>query len=179
MRVLNVHARTLSVPPSDAGALLDTLASPDDRLWPAETWPAMRLDKPLGLDARGGHGPVRYSVAGYRRGRSVEFRFEAPAGFRGTHRFEVLDHPAGCELRHTLDMEAAWPAVLTWPLVYRSLHDALIEDALAKAQAMLGETPSIRPWSPYVRGLRWLLAGSRARPQADFGPSARGPRQGA
>lgn len=177
MHVLNVHSRTLSVRPAAAGALLDTLASPDDRLWPKETWPAMRLNRPLGPAARGGHGPVRYVVVDHQPGRCVEFRFEAPAGFRGTHRFEVLEHPAGCELRHTLDMNAEWPAVLTWPLVYRPLHDALIEDAMTKAQAMLGEAPQLLPWPLYVRFLRRLFAGSGARRQTDFRLFDGGPRR--
>jgi hypothetical protein len=45
--IRNVHERTLVATPEEVGALIDSLASPGDRLWPAARWPAMRLDAPL------------------------------------------------------------------------------------------------------------------------------------
>lgn len=165
MKVINVHFRKLRASQSDAGALIDTLASRDDRLWPFESWPAMAFDRPLGVGADGGHGPVRYSVEAYQPGRSIVFRFKAPAGFDGMHRFDVLPAAEGCELRHTLEMEARGPAVLSWPLIFRGLHDGLVEDAMAKAQAMLGEEPDIVSWPISVRLLRRLFSSGRPRPQ--------------
>ncbi|HEX6928477.1 MAG TPA: SRPBCC family protein, partial [Gammaproteobacteria bacterium] len=157
--------RALDASPSVAGALIDTLASANDRLWPREAWPAVTFDRPLRVGATGGHGPVGYIVSAYDPGEFITFRFTAPAGFEGIHRFEIIRKDAGCELRHTLEMVASWPAVITWPLFFRRLHDALIEDALARAQMMLGETPAVIPWTPYVRFLRWLSARGRAPAQ--------------
>ena len=90
MHVKNVHERTLRAPVGDVGPLLDGLGSPQDRLWPP-AWPGMKLDRPLGPGARGGHGPIRYFVEGYEAGRSVRFRFTAPPGFDGWHGFEVQE----------------------------------------------------------------------------------------
>jgi hypothetical protein len=67
--ICNVHQRSLAVPVAEAGFLIDGLAGPDDRLWPSDRWPAMRFDRPLGVGARGGHGPVRYAVGAYVPGR--------------------------------------------------------------------------------------------------------------
>ncbi|WP_213434125.1 MULTISPECIES: hypothetical protein [Lysobacteraceae] len=169
VNVVNVHHRIFDAPAARVAALLDTLASDTDHIWPREAWPAMVFDRPLGVGAEGGHGPVRYAVCKYVPGNSVVFAFHAPAGFHGTHRFDVLRLPHGCELRHTLSMRAGWPAVVTWPLLFRPMHDALIEDALAKAQAGLGERPSVVPWSLYVRALRRLFSVGRApRPQTSY-----------
>lgn len=158
MRVLNVHERRLRSSPEQAARLLDALSSPDDALWPSLHWPRMRLDKPLGIGATGGHGPIRYSVIAYEPGRKVTFRFIAPRGFVGTHWFEVLGHGAsGTTLRHTIDMSLAGAAMLSWPLAIRPLHDALVEDALTHAQVALGEPPTPVAWSPWVRLLRWIV----------------------
>jgi hypothetical protein len=54
MQVLNVHERELQVGSAEVGALLDSLASENDRLWPRACWPAMRFDRPLGVGAVGG-----------------------------------------------------------------------------------------------------------------------------
>jgi hypothetical protein len=172
MDVLNIHERSLSVAPREAGALLDSLASRDDALWPKSAWPPMRLDGPLGVGTRGGHGPVRYTVETYEAARLVVFRFTAPRGFDGTHCFEVVPASAGgCVLRHTIAMKARGPALVTWPLVFRPLHDALLEDCLSLAQVRLRETPVATPWSPWTRLLRWMLAGGRNRRRAQQDPS--------
>lgn len=164
MNVRNVHHRTLPTSLDAAGALIDGLASDGDRLWPRERWPAMRFDGPLAVGARGGHGPVRYTIQAYEPGRSILFRFSAPAGFVGTHGFSVESAGNGrVRLAHTLDMVAVGPARLSWPLVFRPLHDALLEDALDKAERSLGGQPAGARWSLYVRALRRLL---RRRPTA-------------
>jgi hypothetical protein len=157
--VVNVHSRTFRASPDVVGRLIDTLASADDALWPADRWPAMRFDRGLVAGARGGHGPVRYTIEEYRPGRSVTFRFTRPAGFRGTHGFAV-DGVAGrgSTLQHELRMEAVGLARLSWPLVFRPLHDALIEDVLDRASTALGEAHPPARWSARVRLLRRLLA---------------------
>ena len=166
MRVLNVHEREIAAPPAAVGALIDSLASDNDRLWPRTMWPAMRFDRPLGIGAVGGHGPIAYVVEEFTRGQSVQFRCLGPRGFNGQRRFEVL--PQGGHLvllRHTIEMSAEGVGLIAWPLFIRPLHDALLEDALALAQASLGLVPTVRPWSLWVKVLRWLMTRGRARPQ--------------
>jgi len=166
VKVLNVHERELAAPAAEVGALLDGLAGLHDRLWPTDRWPPMRFDRPLGVGARGGHGPVRYDVGAYEPGRFVRFDFTGPPGFDGHHRLEVKDLAEGrtC-LRHVVEMETRGAAVLGWPLVFGPLHDALLEDALDRAEISLGLSPAGARWSPWVRLLRWILRprGRRAR----------------
>ena len=166
MRVINVHERRLRSSPEQAARLLDGLSSPGDELWPSRHWPRMRLDKPLGPGATGGHGPIRYSVIAYEPGRKVTFRFLSPRGFVGTHWFEILGQgTSGTILRHTIDMSLVGAARLSWPMVIRPLHDALVEDALTHAQVALGEPPAPVAWSPWVRILRRIVGqrGKRRR----------------
>lgn len=115
----------------------------------------MRFDRPLQRGASGGHGPIRYNVTDYQAGQRAEFEFTSPRGFLGKHWFEVLPQgQSGTLLRHTIDMELSGWARLSWPLVFRPLHDALVEDALTKAQVALGEAPTGARWSVRVRLLR-------------------------
>jgi hypothetical protein len=158
LRALNVHQRTFPLSPAHVGALLDQLAAPEDPLWPFERWPRLRLDRALARGASGGHGPIRYCVEGYLPGHRVVFRFTAPRGFVGTHVLEVEEAEGGAVLRHTISMELRGWALVAWPALFRPLHDALIEDALAKAGRSLGLDATSPPWSPAVKGLRWLLS---------------------
>jgi hypothetical protein len=77
-------------------------------------------------------------------------------------------------LRHTIRMRAHGPALLSWPLAIRPLHDALLEDALSLAQASLGATPVVRLWSPFVKFLRWVMSSGRAPNQQTPNPSIQG-----
>ena len=162
MAVLNVHERRLPVPESGLAPLLDGLSSREDLLWPSGRglWPAMVFDRPLGVGARGGHGPVRYTVVGYAPGQWVRFRFSGPKGFHGFHEYTVhaTGDPSRAVLRHTLAMRVRGSARLTWPLVFRRLHDALLEDSLDRAEEACSGTVA-RParWSPYVRLLRRFI----------------------
>lgn len=166
MRVLNVHERGYPVSVERLGELLDSLASEKDGLWPRHSWVAMEFDRPLGVGADGGHGPIRYSVEEYRPGESVRFRFCGPKGFDGVHFFEVVESgEERSKLRHTIEMETRGLAVVLWPLMIRPLHDALIEDAFATAEASLGLAPQMTPWSLRVRFLRWVMSGGKRRPQ--------------
>ena len=38
MKVVNVHQRLLYAPPDKVGALIASLASPVDALWPGQAW---------------------------------------------------------------------------------------------------------------------------------------------
>src|SRR3954452_21027347 len=80
--IRNVHERRLDAAPGEVGALLDSLAGADDRLWPHDRWAAMRFERPLDarasaeplrVGASGGHGPIRYQVSRYVAGRVVAF----------------------------------------------------------------------------------------------------------
>jgi hypothetical protein len=163
MRVLNIHERRFRCSPGRAASLLDSLASPNDSLWPSKQWPRMKLDKPLGLGATGGHGPIRYSVVAYEPGKKVTFKFISPQGFVGEHWFEIVSHEKSqTTLRHTIEITLLGSAMFAWPLAIRPLHDALLEDALTNAQIALGEEPTAVTWSPWVRLLRKVV-GRRSR----------------
>jgi len=166
MKVLNIHERKFRASRQQVGALIDSLSSPGDALWPRHSWPRMRMDRPLGAGAAGGHGPVRYFVEEYSPGQSIRFRFTRPIGWDGFHGFAVVGaDDSGTILRQTLQMVVRGPALLSWPLVFRPLHDAVIEDSLTMAEASLGEPPNLRVWSYRVRFLRGILSGGRAARQ--------------
>lgn len=140
--VVNVHEREYHVPSTEVAALVATLSSKDDRLWPHEHWPRMRLDPGLTPGASGGHGPIRYQVESVDPARRVVFRFTGPPGFHGWHAFDVIKLKENATLlRHELRIRPRGWARLTWPLFFRPLHDALIEEALDKAARELGTPP--------------------------------------
>jgi hypothetical protein len=166
MKVINIHERELEANHEQVGALIDSLSSKDDRLWPNHSWPRMKFDRPLSIGADGGHGPIRYFVEEYKPGHSIKFRFTSPKGFKGFHRYEVeRGTQKSVLLRHTIEMTLHGSALLTWPLIIRSLHDALLEDALATAQASVGMIPQMQAWSPWVKILRWVMSGGKTQSQ--------------
>lgn len=161
MRVFNVHERRVDASMDRVGALLDGLSGPKDRLWPRDRWPAMELDAPLGTGAKGGHGPVKYSVLEYVPGHRVVFRFDEEgitAGFQGTHFFEILPSGDATLLRHVIEAECRFGQWLRWIAAIRPLHNALVEDAFDRAQTALNGSPR-KPaqWSAWVRFLRWMI----------------------
>lgn len=161
--VHNIHARDLSATREQVAGLIASLSSADDRLWPRQWWPAMRFDRPLSVGADGGHGPIRYVVADYTPGLSITFRFTSPRGFHGTHSYliEPIDD-THTRLRHEIVMHISGLALLSWPLVYRPLHNALLEDSLDIAAANLqGSEPARRQWAWGVRLLRGMVQRSR------------------
>lgn len=156
----NVHARHIARPAAAAGVLLDQLASPDDALWPDRAWPALRLDRGLQVGSAGGHGPIRYQVSAYEPGRRVEFTFTPAMRMPGTHVLRVDDDgDGGCTVIHELAVRLHGRTRLTWPLVFRWLHDACIEDLLDNAEeALTGRVAHPARWSPWVRFLRNRMA---------------------
>ncbi|MFC1580269.1 SRPBCC family protein [Thermodesulfobacteriota bacterium] len=164
--VINIHERGLDGTPEQVGMLIDSLASLKDNLWPCHSWPRMKFDRPLDVGAAGGHGPVRYFVEEYAPGRSIKFCFIGPKGFNGFHGYDMIraEHRS-VVLRHTLSMTTHGAALVSWPLLFRPLHDALIEDSFATAQASLGQPPEMQAWSSWVIFLRWAVSGGKAPPQ--------------
>lgn len=143
------------------GELLDSLSTRQDRLWPRGQWPPMRLDKPLGIGASGGHGPVRYVVIAFEPGRSIRFRFTGPVGFHGHHAFVISEtaDDASVLLTHELVMSVTGLARVTWPLFFRPLHDALIEESLDRAESEVGRPPESRARrSLWTRMLRFATS---------------------
>jgi len=161
----NVHERHFPVPAAKAAPLIDNLASPDDVLWPDDAWPKLRLDRPLGVGAAGGHGPIRYSVTAYEPGRAVEFTFAPTMNVRGTHTFFVEpDGEDACLLCHVMVLRTRGSMLLVWPLVIRWLHDACLEDLLDNAEeALTGRVASPARWSWWVRFVRTRMARRRGR----------------
>lgn len=163
MRIANIHERVIPSDRASAGGLMDRLSSAEDPLWPHQHWPAQRLDRPLGVGASGGHGPIRYVVDAYEPGRHISYSFLPQTGLRGRHWFDIVDHGEGeVRLRHAISAEASGWDLVRWTVATRWLHDALVEDALDRAELVL--TGSIRApaqWSPWVRILRWALAPRR------------------
>jgi len=170
MKIWNVHERRLNAPPEKVGTILNTLSSKGDRLWPSDTWPPQQFDKPLGVGARGGHGPVRYAVSAYVPGRIVEYRFDGTgltAAWDGRHLFEVIPRKSHVILRHTIDAAADPKTWITWFLMIRPMHNALMEDALDRAESGLDIGPK-RParWGLWVRLMRRMAAKKAAHSAA-------------
>lgn len=155
---ISIHERRLPAPIDEVGALIDDLSSPRDRLWPRDAWPSMHLESGLRVGSAGGHGPIRYEVVDYEPRRRARFRFTSPRGLAGYHEFRAFESAGQTVLSHHLEVKPGGLTALTWPLIYRPLHDALIEDALDRAESALGTGAGRRAsWSLRVRLLRRLL----------------------
>ncbi|MFE0103793.1 SRPBCC family protein [Streptomyces sp. NPDC059009] len=155
--VRNIHEREIAAPAAEVGALLDRLSGPDDPLWPSPGWAAMRFDRPLGVGARGGHGPIRYEVTEYEPGHRVRFDLDSPG--EGFHELTVepLDG-ARCRVRHVLEVRWRGTDRLLWPTGIRPIHDTMIEEVFDNVEraAAHGPARAVR-WSPWVRLLNRLL----------------------
>ena len=154
----NIHIREINAPLPIIGAIINSLASEKDLLWPYEKWLPMILDRPLGVGATGGHGAIKYFVESYEPGQYVRFRFTDPKGFIGTHCFslkEINSHTV--QIKHEINIRLEGSAKFLWPLIIRWLHDALMEDAFDKAESFITSRPINRTWSLWVRVLRYML----------------------
>jgi len=167
MKVKNIHERTICRSLQQVGELLNSLSAEKDRLWPSELWPAMRLDRPLGEGAKGGHGPIRYRVTQFEPGRRVRFTFTGPSGFDGFHEFKTISRSQEeTIICHEIHMKVKGQALFTWPIIFRPLHDALMEDAFNKAERELGLSAADSDWSAWVRILRSLFRNRKRRTAA-------------
>jgi hypothetical protein len=122
----------------------------------------MAFDRGLEVGATGGHGPLGYTVETCEPGRMVEFSFTKPAAFKGIHRFDLEAVGSNSSmLTHTIEMDAGGASAFRWLFVIRPLHNALIEDALDRAERFAGGKPAKRTWSPWVRFLRRIFRAKR------------------
>lgn len=160
--VRNVHERVLDAGIGEVGGLLEGLAGPDDRFWPRDRWPPMRLNRELAVGAEGGHGPIRYRVSDVDPGRRVSFRFADDFPVDGHHWLELFTRDGHTVLRHVVEAQPRGRMRLLWPLAIRWLHDALVEDALDSAEAAVqGRRPARPRLSPWVRALRRAASSGR------------------
>ncbi|MFJ3333237.1 DUF2867 domain-containing protein [Streptomyces sp. NPDC086766] len=151
----NVHERIVQAPAETVGALVDRLSAPDDPLFPTPVWPAMVLDRPLGVGADGGHGRIRYRVTAYEPGRSVRFDTTEDGLGTGYHRFDVEPlGPHRCRISHVLEVSMSAGKFAFCKLAIEPVHDTMVEEILDNAErAALGALP--RP--PARRPRRALL----------------------
>lgn len=168
MKIFNRHEIEIAASEAEIGRLFDTLATANDLLWPHFRWPRMRLDRPLASGARGGHGPIGYSVEEYEPGKRVLFRFENThpfsLGLKGYHTLFMEHGKAGTQLVHEIVGTIEGRALAIWPLAIRPLHDALIEDALAQAAKHFDASYPFPPkLSLWVHFLRFALTRGRSR----------------
>lgn len=158
MRISNVHRRTYPVESSVLARFLDGLGSPDDPLWPRDRWPPIVLPDGVTCGSAGHHGPIHYVVERHEPGRLVEFRFRRPQGWDGTHAFVIeVGRDGRAQMSHILEMHTRGFGLVQWLLVFRPLHDALVEAALDRPARALQAPLEAPPWTVRVRLLRWLI----------------------
>jgi hypothetical protein len=166
MQILNIHQRSIAAPVARVGALLDSIASEDDRFWPHEDWPAIKFDRPLAVGAIGGHGTGPYTVCAYTPGRHIRFEFGGRRS--GFHEFEVEPAPGDATLlRHTLKARLPLVGIYHWYGLIRPLHDAVLEDLLDKVEGQVARVAKPQVWSARVVRLRrgrGLQPGRKAAP---------------
>lgn len=157
MKVINTHTRVIAKDITFVAPLLKTLATKNDKIWPAEHWPAMRFKEGLQIGAQGGHGPIKYTVTKLEPNKIIEFTFNRPPGFDGVHWIEIK--PTGddvTQIKHCIDIDTSGLATLKWIFLIRPLHDALIEDAFDKIENQFSSEQNTTPWNTYVKFLRWM-----------------------
>ncbi|WP_439660865.1 SRPBCC family protein [Lentzea sp. HUAS TT2] len=147
--IRNVHTRDLGVP---AGPFVERI----QELWPP-AWGKQEFDRPLGVGADGGHGPIRYHCTEFVPGESITFEF---SGMSGSHTLSA----SGTVLRHELIGRFGLVDRLRWALAIRWLHDACLEDLFDACERAAGREPAAPArWSPWVRLVRRLFT-RRAQP---------------
>lgn len=159
MKVLNIHKRTLNQPIDKLAELLKTLSTENDRIWPKEKWPEMKFKEGIKIGAKGGHGPIRYSVEKYNPNELIQFRFSKPNGFNGIHKFEINElSDQKTEIKHTIDMNTEGKGTLIWFFAICSLHNALIEDGFDKLENNFFDNRKSTKWNIWVKFLRKYMS---------------------
>ncbi|WP_282086914.1 hypothetical protein [Aquimarina algiphila] len=158
MKVTNIHKRTIHQPKSVIVKILETLSTTNDQIWPYEKWPAMRFKEGLREGAKGGHGPIKYTIEKYEPGKLIQFKFSKPTGLNGIHKLEIFESGDNkTRLVHTIAMNAVGKGLLLWIFIIRSFHNALIEDAFDKVENHFLDEKKITKWNIWVRIWRKIL----------------------
>lgn len=158
MKVVNIHKRTIHQPKRKLNALMETLSTPNDKIWPYEKWPQMKFNVGLKVGGIGGHGPIRYEIIEHIPGEIIQFKFIRPKYFNGIHKFELIPlSPNKTELKHTIDMTTSGTATIGWTFVIRWLHHALMEDLFDKIENQFNDNNKRTAWNLWVRFLRKML----------------------
>ncbi|WP_341975552.1 hypothetical protein LTA6_000175 [Microbacterium sp. LTA6] len=147
--IRNVHRRRYS-DINAAWELALRVADPSSRVWPADGWDPMLLDRGITVGSSGGHGAVRYVVSEVEDSR---FRFACTMPqLEGFHEFRR----EGDELVHELVIQRA-SRVLLVALI--PLHDAVLEELLDNVEDLLAgrSVPRPRNRTRWVRVLRALF----------------------
>jgi hypothetical protein len=153
IKIRNVHERRIAAAAARVGALVDTLASADDKFWPHENWPAVKFNLPLQVGATGGHGTGPYTVSSYTPGQHLRFEFRG--GRQGYHEFTLQKvDDMTCVLRHAMEAELTFNSVWRWHFLIRPLHNALIEDLFDKVESQVARVEHPQVWSSRVQKLR-------------------------
>ena len=138
---------------------MKTLSTENDLIWPKENWPEMKFKDGIQVGAKGGHGPILYTVEKYDPNEIIQFRFSKPIGFNGIHKFEIKElSDKQTELKHTIDMNTEGKATLKWLFVIRSLHNALLEDGFDKLENIFSNEKRHSEWNIWVKMIRKQLA---------------------
>lgn len=156
MKVINVHKRLLKGPIEVVSELFRSLATPKDKIWPKQNWPAIRFRNGLHVGSRGGHGRIRYTIIEYKEGKSIAFSFTKPEGFLGTHELSIRSVAENTtEIVHKIEMKTTTiKAVFMWIFVIRWLHDALIEEAFDNVENQFQYSLKKTNYSVWVTLLR-------------------------
>jgi len=159
MKVLNIHTRIIHQSKNVIVEILKTLSTENDKVWPKDKWPPMKFKEGIKVGAKGGHGPIRYSVEQYNPNTIIQFRFLRPIGFNGIHKFEINElSNEKTEVKHTIDMNTTGKGTLIWILAIRSLHNALIEDSFDQLENNFSENKKSSQWSFWVKFMRKQIA---------------------
>jgi len=159
LKVLNIHTRTINQPIREVSELLETISTENDKIWPKGKWPRMKFNDGIHMGAKGGHGPIRYTVEKYDPNEIIQFRFSKPNGFNGIHKFEIKEFAdRQTEIKHTIDMVTKGKGTLIWLFAIRSLHNALIEDGFDKIENNFSNLNKKTEWNIWVKIVRKLLA---------------------
>ncbi len=158
MRILNIHSRIIAQPKNELEILFSSLSSKNDKIWPKNHWPRLKFKDGLKVGAKGGHGPIRYTIEIFNPEEKIQFRFDKPQGFNGVHRFEIIELDSqNSFLKHSIDMKSNLRATLIWYIAIKWLHDALIEDLLDRVENHYNNSKKRTKWSLWVKFLRKIL----------------------
>jgi hypothetical protein len=158
LEVVNILKRVLNSSKEEVSQLLGTLSSKEDKIWPYEKWPVIKFKEGLVENVKGGHGPIRYSINKYIPNEQIEFKFNAPKGFDGVHRFNIVKLKSNkTEFRLTIEMKTTGIGIFTWAFVIFWLHNALFEDLMDKVENQFVEEHKKHKWNLWVKLLRKVL----------------------